>query len=226
MAAETRTIYDRTAAEFASRVDRLIDTGRYRRGQLFLEAASATVPSGGTILDYGCGPGRISALLARRGFRVRGFDPSAAMIAAAREQPLEGAQVEFQCLQTVGSLSLPPGCCDAVVCSSVLEYVPEPVDLLLEFHGALRPAGTLIISFANRRSLSRAVFQRRNLHLPDQKHLWTWREFRRLLAEAQFQPVREPRYFESALDRFGFGFLSASAWTGTLGLVVARRQEP
>lgn len=202
----------------------MIVAGRYRRGQLFLEAASASVPLGGTILDYGCGPGRISALLARRGFRVRGFDLSAAMIAAAREQSLDGAQVEFQCLQTLGNLSLGSGCCDAVVCSSVIEYVQDPLHLLREFHDALRPAGTLIISFANRRSLSRALFQRRNLHLSDQKHLWTWPEFRQLLAESQFQPLSEPRYFESVLDRFGCRVLSASVWMGTLGLVVARRQ--
>jgi SAM-dependent methyltransferase len=221
MAAESRTIYDRTAAEFASGVDRLIDAGRYRRGQLFLEAAIASVPSGGTILDFGCGPGRISALLARHGFRVQGFDPSSAMIAAAKKQSLDGAQVEFQCLQTVGTLT--PGC-DAIVCSSVIEYVQDPVRLLREFHDALRPAGTLIISFANRRSLSRALFQWRNLHLPVQKHLWTWPEFHQLLTESQFRPFREPRYFESALDRFGSGLLSASAWMGALGLVIARRQ--
>lgn len=223
MAAETRTIYDQTAAQFASRVDRLIEAGLYRRGQLFLEAASESVPSGGTIIDYGCGPGRISALLARRGFRVRGFDPSSAMIAAARKQSLNGAQVEFQCMETVGDLA--PACCDAIVCSSVIEYVEEPVELLREFHDAVRPAGTLIISFANRSSMSRALFQQRNLHLPDQKHLWTWPEFMQLLAESQFQPVREPRYFESMMDRFGCGFLSASSWMGALGLVVARREE-
>ena len=41
--------------------------------------------SGQRILDIGCGFGRHSIELARRGFDVLGIDPSAAMIAAARE---------------------------------------------------------------------------------------------------------------------------------------------
>lgn len=42
--------------------------------------------SGARILDVGCGFGRHTIELARRGFEVTGIDPSAAMIAAAREK--------------------------------------------------------------------------------------------------------------------------------------------
>lgn len=43
---------------------------------------------GARVLDVGCGFGRHTVELARRGFRVTGIDPSAAMIAAARERAL------------------------------------------------------------------------------------------------------------------------------------------
>lgn len=217
---ETSTIYDRTATAFAARIDQLIDSGRYRRGNLFLSAALASVPSQGNILDYGCGPGRISALLARNGFRVRGIDPSAGMIAVAMQQNPAGLQLEFQCCQTIAGQ--PGGFFDAVVCSSVIEYVVDPGLLLGEFHRVLRPGGALMISFANSRSISRAFFQRRNLHLPDQKHLWNAREFNQLLMNNNFVPTHSPRYFESAFDRLPpLALLSYSQFVGTLGIVVA-----
>jgi SAM-dependent methyltransferase len=111
---------------------------------------------------------------------------------------------------------------DAIVCSSVIEYEARPELLLSRFFAALRPAGVLIISFANSRSISRALFQRRNLHLAAQQHTWSWSQFKKLLQDGGFSPSREPVYFESFFDRIApLRFLSASQYTGALGLVVA-----
>jgi SAM-dependent methyltransferase len=53
--------------------------------------------SGERILDIGCGFGRHSNELARRGFDVLGIDPSPAMIAAARENSASaGLTLEFR----------------------------------------------------------------------------------------------------------------------------------
>jgi SAM-dependent methyltransferase len=214
------TIYDQTAAAFASGVDRQISAGRYRRGELFLAAALSAVPRGGNILDYGCGPGRISALLAQNGYRVRGVDPSPAMIGAAERQPLNGLPVEFQVIH--GQLDLPPAFFDAIVCSSVIEYVLDAEKLLKQFSAALRPSGVLIISYANRLSLQRKLLQHRNLHLPDQKHLWSWPEFRQILLRCGFRTTSKPLFFESLFDRLSpLGFLSRSHFVGNLGLITS-----
>jgi 2-polyprenyl-3-methyl-5-hydroxy-6-metoxy-1,4-benzoquinol methylase len=214
------TIYDETAAAFASGIDRQIRAGRYRRGELFLAAAQSAVPRGGNILDYGCGPGRISALLAQNGFRVRGMDPSPAMIGMAERQPLHGLPVDFQLIPE--QLHLPPACFHAIICSSVIEYVARPEILLSQFAAALRPSGVLIISYANRRSLQRKLFQRRNLHLADQKHLWSWPEFRHLLLQCGFRTERDPVFFESLFDRLSpLSLLSTSQFIGNLGLVIS-----
>jgi len=54
----------------------------------------------------------------------------------------------------------------AVVCSSVIEYEQQPVDAFdADSPQRYGPPRVLVISFANSRSLSRALFQRRNLHL-------------------------------------------------------------
>ncbi len=53
--------------------------------------------AGGRILDVGCGFGRHSIELARRGYQVTGIDPSLAMIVAARQKAQEsGVTVDFR----------------------------------------------------------------------------------------------------------------------------------
>ena len=220
----TPTLFDQTAAGFTAKVDKLIDAGRYQRGNLFLSAAVSTVPTHGDILDYGCGPGRISALLARQGFHVLGVDPSPAMISVARRQRLDKLQVEFRLCDS-HPVAAKTNAFDAIVCSSVIEYETHPVELLRKFSNALRPSGVLIISFANSRSLSRALFQRRNLHLGAQVHTWTGQQFTGLVEEGGFKPIRKTVYFESIFDRTPpLSFLSASPSLGALGLMVAVKQ--
>ena len=226
------SLFDDTAASFAAWVDKLIATGRYRRGECFVEAAQSVVPTSGRILDYGCGPGRISALLACCGFRVLGVDPSAAMIQVAQQQPHSTAEMSFE------TATAPPagnefGGFDAIVCSSVIEYETNPDRLLQQFFSALGPSGSLIISFANSQSLWRKLFQKRNMMLGAQRHTWTWTEFRELLVRNGFKPVRDPVYYETKLDRFqSLRFLAGSRFLGPLGLAVAtkdatrREQQP
>jgi 2-polyprenyl-3-methyl-5-hydroxy-6-metoxy-1,4-benzoquinol methylase len=218
------TLFDETAADFTAKVDKLVNAGRYRRGNLFLSAAASTVPSKGDILDYGCGPGRISALLARQGFNVLGVDPSPGMISVAKQQRLDRLRVKFELCDS-HLIDAQTDAFDAIVCSSVIEYEAHPVELLRKFYIALRPSGALIISFANSRSLSRALFQRRNLHLGAQVHTWTDREFSELLAQGGFKPIRQTVYLESFFDRFfALSVLSASQSIGALGLIVAARK--
>src|SRR6202035_371343 len=110
------------------------------------------------ILDYGCGPGRISLMLARSGFHVLGVDPSQRMIDQAKEQDTQGLRLQFR----VGDESvLRSDSYDAIVCSSVIEYVREPDKLLHMFRDSLRGAGVLIISYNNNRS-PRRLYERLN----------------------------------------------------------------
>src|ERR1700675_1323407 len=110
-------VFDSNAKFFAGEIDKAIEAGCYRRGDLFLQFANRRIPPGSLILDYGCGPGRISLMLARSGFHVLGVDPSQRMIDQAKEQDTQGLRLQFR----VGDESvLRSGSYDAIVCSSVI----------------------------------------------------------------------------------------------------------
>jgi 2-polyprenyl-6-hydroxyphenyl methylase/3-demethylubiquinone-9 3-methyltransferase len=114
-------------------------------------------------LDAGCGSGTLARYLVEIGARVLGVDAAEEMIAMARElASLDVAktdepnrQLRFQHIATIAHLPLADQSLDGILCSSVLEYVPNPAACLAEFARVLRPQGLLVVSVANRNSLVR-----------------------------------------------------------------------
>lgn len=104
------------------------------------------------VLDLGCGRGRHSLSLARRGYDVTGVDLSETSIRTARtratEQGVEG--VRF----LVGDMREPfPETVDAVVnlftSFAYFETDLENEQVLRNIHGMLRPGGRVLIDFLN-----------------------------------------------------------------------------
>jgi len=217
-------VFDEAAIGWGSAIDRSIQRGRYLRGELFVAAVRDHIPPNGFILDYGCGPGRISVMLARAGYRVLAVDPSPVMIATAKQKVVERLDLEFRvCKMRIGDLPERP--CDGIVCSSVIEYIAEPEELLRCFAAALGASSPLIISFANSRSIWGAWsrLSRTSGFSSARKHTWSWSQFRSLLERSGFATENPPIYFESPLDRLkNCPPVLNLPFGGTLGLVVAR----
>jgi 2-polyprenyl-3-methyl-5-hydroxy-6-metoxy-1,4-benzoquinol methylase len=119
----------------------------------FAAALEALVPLGASILDFGCGTGDIAVALAARGYRVEGRDTSAKMIETATALH-GGTNVRFAVIAPAG-----PGAngehalgghgFDAVLCSSVLEYVPDAEATLRSLANSLNPGGWLLATVPN-----------------------------------------------------------------------------
>jgi trans-aconitate 2-methyltransferase len=95
------------------------------------------------VADLGCGPGTLTATLARRwpGAQVRGIDSSAEMIEAARALPADGQRLSF----ALGDVRdwKPDGRVDVIVSNAVLQWVPEHLDVVARWAGFLPPGGWL-----------------------------------------------------------------------------------
>jgi trans-aconitate 2-methyltransferase len=95
------------------------------------------------VVDLGCGPGTLTATLARRwpGAQVCGIDSSAEMIKAAQALPGLGPRLSF----ALGDVRdwKPDGRVDVIVSNAVLQWVPEHLDVVARWAGFLTEGGWL-----------------------------------------------------------------------------------
>jgi 2-polyprenyl-3-methyl-5-hydroxy-6-metoxy-1,4-benzoquinol methylase len=155
-------------------------------------------------LDAGCGTGTLSRWLAARGCGVLGVDAASEMIVAAAHAAKAheySERLTFVRVSTIARLALDNNLLDGILCSSVLEYVPDPVACLAEFARVLKPGGLLLVSVPNRHSVVRRVQvachrlggfmgQHWAKFLDYSRHEYSRQEFQRLLSHAGFSGER------------------------------------
>jgi trans-aconitate 2-methyltransferase len=113
------------------------------RGRPFVELVArigATGPR--TVVDLGCGPGNLTALLAGRwpAARVVGLDNSAAMVERARA---DHPDLAFTVADLRDHLAAGPEPVDVLVSNATLQWVPGHLDLLPALVDAVVPGGWL-----------------------------------------------------------------------------------
>jgi 2-polyprenyl-3-methyl-5-hydroxy-6-metoxy-1,4-benzoquinol methylase len=113
-------------------------------------------------LDAGCGSGTLARYLLEAGATVLGVDAAEEMITLARELAIATRDesmrlLRFEHIATIAHLPLANQSLDGILCSSVLEYVPDPAACLTEFARVVRPGGLLVVSVANRNSIVRTA---------------------------------------------------------------------
>jgi len=150
-------------------------------------------------LDAGCGSGTLSRYLAGRGGQILGVDASAEMVRNATLPSLEPQNrcLEFRHIDSIAALPVADCSFHGILCSSVLEYVPDVSACLGEFARVLRPGGRLLVSVPNRDSIVRRI------------QVSTYR-FARAMGRNWFPFIEyschefTPRDFLNRMERFGF----------------------
>jgi SAM-dependent methyltransferase len=110
----------------------------------FDAAVRDRVGAGGDVLDLGCGSGDLARHLAAGGYRVIGCDIAPRMLDEAAAAGGGDAVRWIRLDPGWRTLPFEAASFDAVVASSVLEYVPDPPAVLHECARVLRPGGIVL----------------------------------------------------------------------------------
>jgi SAM-dependent methyltransferase len=129
-----------------------------------------TQPSGNAVLDLCCGPGRFSAALARRGFRVTGVDSTEFLLAKARALAAsEGLNVEW--VREDMRRFVRPQAFDLVInmftSFGYFDDKGEDLAVLRHIHESLRPGGVFLIDVMGKERIARVFQPTTSEELPD-----------------------------------------------------------
>lgn len=152
-----------------------------RQPSAFLRYADAHLAPGMRVAEVGCGPGRGTLFMARRGIDVVAVDISIGSLQLARRRA-PGARFV---LASNLALPLPDSSVDAVVSDGVIHHTADPCRSFRENARILRPGGTMYVGVYRRRRYYYYLYT--YLGRPIRwLHRWAWG---RALVQATLLPI-------------------------------------
>jgi SAM-dependent methyltransferase len=134
-----------------------------------------TVAAGSRVLDVGAGSAPYRRLFAHCEYRTQDFAQ------LTPEQLRDGGYGRIDYVCDAAAIPVPPASFDAIVCTEVLEHVPDPARVLVEFARILRPGGRAFLTAP----LGSGIHQEPHHYFGGFTPWW----YRRFLAEAGFESI-------------------------------------
>jgi len=177
----------------------------------WVAAEAKKIPAGSKVLDVGAGAGPYRGLFAHCEYRAQDF---------GGEPGTVGRYTALDYTSDILSIPAPDGAFDVILCTEVLEHVPEPGRALLEMARLLRMGGRLLLTAPLGSRLHQEPFHFYGGFAP------SW--YRRFLPEAGFHVEsiepnggffrlfgQEAMYFSACVDPRRTRGRGAAAWIGT-----------
>jgi SAM-dependent methyltransferase len=115
---------------------RVYDFNYYNRDR-WVTSWAARIPRGAVVLDAGAGSGKYRLLFTHCDYRAHDF---------GHEPGTIGKYTALDYESDIVAIPVPDGSIDVVLCTEVLEHVPEPLLAVREFARILRAGGTLLLT--------------------------------------------------------------------------------
>ena len=134
----------------------------------------ARIARGSSILDLGCGHGRITELLVDRvpSLELVGVDFTRAMLDTFLVRPgANGSKLDLVCAD-ITKLPLDDDSFDAVVSSRAFQYLPDPLSGVREAARVLKPGGRLVVSIPNKLNFIKYFTYDKKLYSPFEVRDW------------------------------------------------------
>lgn len=112
--------------------------------QLWLARTLSALPPGTRLLDAGAGELKNRAHCAHLDYVSQDFGEYTGGTEGLSSSPWDASKVDI--ISDITSIPEPDASFDAILCSEVLEHVPEPTHALDEFTRLLKPGGQLILT--------------------------------------------------------------------------------
>ena len=187
--------YGREGSKFEGAVELLVRAIAARQARFLCKR----LPSGGRILDVGCGRGTLLAAVADQGFEAHGMEISAAAA--------HGADTRANIVIAPGLIEAkyPAEFFDEIVIWHVLEHLTNPLEVIRECHRLLKPGGHLVVAVPNYSSWQSRWSRENWFHLDLPRHLFHFpiNGLKQMVSRCEFKVLSE-HHFSLRQNPFGW----------------------